>query len=160
MISGNKMKGILSESLFSTVIENTPLVSIDLIVENPSGQILLGQRLNKPAKSFWFVPGGRILKSETMECAFSRLTLNELNKIIPIENACLQGAYEHFYQDSFVDDNISTHYVVLAYKIKENIDINILPDEQHRHYKWFDKNELLSSDAVHFYTKNYFQDRK
>jgi colanic acid biosynthesis protein WcaH len=48
----------LEKDLFSTVIKSTPLVSIDLVVKNNRGQTLLGQRLNKPAKGFWFVPGG------------------------------------------------------------------------------------------------------
>ncbi|MDF5000441.1 NUDIX domain-containing protein, partial [Vibrio parahaemolyticus] len=68
----------LSKQRFSQVIESTPLVSIDLVIEDESGQVLLGERLNRPAQGFWFVPGGRILKDEKLEDAFARLTLEEL----------------------------------------------------------------------------------
>ena len=47
----------LDKEVFSSVIENTPLVSIDLVVKNKYGQTLLGKRLIKPAKAHWFVPG-------------------------------------------------------------------------------------------------------
>ena len=55
---------LLDKDTFSTVIQNTPLISIDLIVENKKGQILLGKRVNEPALGYWFVPGGRIFKDE------------------------------------------------------------------------------------------------
>lgn len=47
-------------------------------MENTQGQVLLGQRLNRPAQGYWFVPGGRIHKDETMTQAFARLTKEEL----------------------------------------------------------------------------------
>ena len=40
------------------VIKNAPLVSIDIIVKNKDGKILLGFRNNEPAKNTWFIPGG------------------------------------------------------------------------------------------------------
>ena len=54
----------LDEGTFKSVIENAPLVSIDLVVKNSLGQYLFGYRTNRPAKGFWFVPGGRIHKGE------------------------------------------------------------------------------------------------
>ncbi|HGU2589280.1 TPA: NUDIX domain-containing protein, partial [Escherichia coli] len=47
---------------FATIVRSTPLISIDLIVENEFGEILLGKRINRPAQGYWFVPGGRVLK--------------------------------------------------------------------------------------------------
>ncbi|TOB15241.1 NUDIX domain-containing protein, partial [Vibrio parahaemolyticus] len=55
----------LDEQTFKLVVASTPLVSIDLIIRNSKRQILLGQRTNRPAQGFWFVPGGRICKDET-----------------------------------------------------------------------------------------------
>ena len=48
----------LSREEFLKVVENTPLVSIDLIVQDPQGRILVGYRKNRPAQNTWFVPGG------------------------------------------------------------------------------------------------------
>ena len=57
----------LNKQAFTEVIDRTPLVSIDLVVENEKGEILFGLRKNRPAKDYWFVPGGRILKNETLK---------------------------------------------------------------------------------------------
>ncbi|KDS03655.1 glycosyl transferase in colanic acid biosynthesis [Salmonella enterica subsp. enterica serovar Heidelberg str. RI-11-014316] len=40
------------------MVRATPLISLDFIVENGQGEILLGQRLNRPAQGYWFVAGG------------------------------------------------------------------------------------------------------
>ncbi|EBV2538175.1 GDP-mannose mannosyl hydrolase, partial [Salmonella enterica] len=50
----------LRQEDFAAVVRTTPLISLDFIVENGQGEILLGQRLNRPAQGYWFVPGGRV----------------------------------------------------------------------------------------------------
>lgn len=74
----------LSTQDFATVVRSTPLISIDLIVENAQGEYLLGKRTNRPAQGFWFVPGGRVQKDETLADAFARLTQAELGLSLPI----------------------------------------------------------------------------
>lgn len=145
----------LSSEIFTTVLDSTPLVSIDLLVENPKGQILLGERKNRPAQGYWFVPGGRILKGESLADAFKRLTFGELGRSFSISEASLQGPYDHFYSDSVFGDSPSTHYVAIAYRINVN-NLPDLPEEQHSHYRWFSVNELLADSEVHPHTKAYF----
>ena len=148
----------LDKETFSTVIESTPLVSIDLVVKNKQGQALLGQRLNKPAKGFWFVPGGRILKDESMASAFKRLTLEELGQEFSIEQAALLGPFDHFYQDNVFGNEFSTHYVAIAYVLILNKELTELPlNIQHGIYQWFDVNTLLESETVHTHSKWYFE---
>jgi colanic acid biosynthesis protein WcaH len=148
----------LSEKVFSTVIENTPLVSIDLVVKNKQGQTLLGKRLNKPAKGYWFVPGGRILKYESLADAFIRLTKEELGQAFSIEQATLLGPYNHFYSDNVFGDEFSTHYVAIAYTLVIDDELTDLPiDIQHGGYQWFEIRSLLSNDEVHRNTKDYYE---
>ncbi|MDP2485790.1 GDP-mannose mannosyl hydrolase [Pseudoalteromonas marina] len=148
----------LDQQIFSTVIKSSPLVSIDLVVINQNGQALLGQRLNRPAKGFWFVPGGRILKNESLASAFKRLTHDELGTEFAIEQAALQGPYDHFYNDNVFGEEFSTHYVAISFVIKLTQPLSNLPmDVQHNGYKWFAINELLSDTAVHKHTKWYFE---
>ena len=146
----------LSKAKFTEVIKNSPLVSIDLVIENHNGQALLGERLNRPAKGNWFVPGGRILKNESMADAFKRLTQEELGQTFSIDTAQLLGPFDHFYTDNVFDESFSTHYVAIAYKLKINTPLTQLPQKQHGQYKWFSVSELLASDAVHLHTKWYF----
>ena len=145
----------LSKENFQTVISSTPLISIDLIVKNSQGEYLLGYRNNKPAQGYWFVPGGRILKDEPKHDAFSRLVQNELGIALDITNAKFLGVFEHFYDDCVFDDTISTHYVVLGYEIKLDINLAELPQDQHSEYKWISKDDLLSSENVHIHSKWY-----
>jgi colanic acid biosynthesis protein WcaH len=149
----------LNKETFQTVIASTPLISIDLVVKNSQGQYLLGYRTNQPAKNFWFVPGGRILKNESMDDAFRRLCKNELDINKTRGAAKFLGPFEHFYQDYVFGDDVTTHYVVMGYEITVDIDIATLPNEQHNQYKWLTKNELLARDDVHLHSKWYVSDR-
>ena len=147
----------LPQDIFTTVIASTPLVSIDLVVINSQGQALIGERLNRPAKSYWFVPGGRIQKNESLAQAFERLTLDELGESFSIHNATCMGAYDHFYDDCVFDPDISTHYVAIAYRLVLSTPLTNLPMyEQHSAYAWKTISELLADEMVHPNTKNYF----
>jgi len=147
--------------IFECVVRNAPLISIDLIVETKGELFLLGKRKNPPAKGFFFVPGGRILKSERLELAFKRIVRAELNIPFSINEAKFLGVFEHFYNENFLgNENFGTHYIVLAYHIKLSHSINLkkLPQEQHEIYSLFKKSEILSNNMVHPYTKIYFKE--
>ncbi|CNE67280.1 GDP-mannose mannosyl hydrolase [Yersinia nurmii] len=150
----------LDTSLFKTIVANTPLISIDLVVQDSQNRILLGKRLNRPAKNYWFVPGGRVRKDETLADAFTRLAKEELGFPISIQNAAFIGTFEHFYPDNFSEEDFSTHYVVLGYKLVIETPLVQLPKDQHSQYCWRAVDDLLSADDVHLHTKLYFQDRK
>ncbi|MDO6567901.1 GDP-mannose mannosyl hydrolase [Alteromonas sp. 1_MG-2023] len=147
----------LEKNVFTTVINSTPLVSIDLLIENPQGQVLLGYRNNRPAEGYWFVPGGRILKDESMNKAFKRLTLAELGLVFERKDAEFLGPYEHFYNDYVFGEGVTTHYVVLGYKLVCDLDISSLPSAQHNKFKWFEKCDMLASDNVHEHSKWYVE---
>lgn len=150
----------LDKETFSTVIESTPLVSIDLVVKNNQGEALLGERLNKPAKGDWFVPGGRILKNESLANAFKRLTLEELGQEFTIDQAELLGPFDHFYNDNVFGDEFSTHYVAIAYVLTLDENLKSLPmNVQHGAYQWFALDDLMASKKVHKHTKWYFENR-
>lgn len=148
---------MISNDKFKIVVENTPLISIDFIIENPQGHFLLGKRVNKPAKGYWFTLGGRIFKDETIDEAIKRLSTKEFNLKITQKKVIFHGVYEHFYDDSFVEDAISTHYVALAYRLKMDHEL-ILPKTEHNEYCYFSKEELLEHSNIHPYVKNYFKE--
>ena len=149
---------MLDLNTFKMVVENTPLISIDFIVKNGDNKILLGKRVNKPAQDFLFTLGGRVYKDEKLENAKKRILKNEIGLNIEEYNLKFIGIFEHFYRDSFVDDNITTHYVNLAYEINV-FHIQDLPKEQHNEYKWLSLDELMNSTIVHKYVKDYLKKR-
>ncbi|XYB84552.1 NUDIX domain-containing protein [Vibrio parahaemolyticus] len=64
-----------------------------MVIENAQGQTLLGLRNNRPAQGFWFVPGGRVLKGESLKDAFLRLCQDEVGLEVNIEDAIPLGSY-------------------------------------------------------------------
>ncbi|PKF63067.1 GDP-mannose mannosyl hydrolase [Psychromonas sp. psych-6C06] len=142
---------------FKSIIKNTPLVSIDLVVYNQKGEVLLGKRNNRPAQGYWFVPGGRILKDESMAEAFKRLTLNELGTEFTILDAQLIGPFDHFYTNNLTGEDFSTHYVALGYRLTIDDELLALPTKQHNDYNWFGVEQLLEHPQVHKHTRWYFE---
>lgn len=159
MKSNDSSKGQLKQDVFRQVVASTPLVSIDFIVRNDLGMVLLGRRVNRPAQGYWFVPGGRVRKDERLAAAFERLTEDELGIRLPFSTADFIGPFEHFYPDNFSGTDFSTHYVVLGYELISGTSLDTLPVEQHSNYQWFSVQELLDSEQVHPHTKLYFLHR-
>ena len=148
--------GWLDADTFATVVHSTPLISIDLLVENEQGDYLLGLRNNRPAQGYWFVPGGRVKKNETLDAAFQRLTTEELGITLERRQAIFKGVYEHCYSDSVFGEQPSTHYIVLAYQLvlpAESVQLSV---QQHNNTQWLKTNAILANPNVHQYTKLYF----
>lgn len=146
----------MNEEDFGRIVATTPLVSIDLILRNPHGQVLLGFRQNRPAQNTWFVPGGRIRKNERLADAWHRLAEVELGTTL--EAPRLLGVYEHFYEDNALDmPSVGTHYVVVACEAGLPAGAVLKPDQQHAKLEWWDVDKLLASPDVHANTKAYFQ---
>lgn len=149
----------LTDETFRTVVASTPLVSIDLVVQNAEGEILLGQRVNRPAQGFWFVPGGRIQKNESLDAAFRRLTQGELGLAFERGAARLLDVYEHFYADSVFGEaaaNPDTHYVVLGYHLRWPTGVTLVPPaDQHDRYRWWPMAEMQASAEVHANSRAY-----
>lgn len=149
----------LPNETFKSVIQHTPLISIDLIVRNEQGEVLLGKRVNAPAKGYWFVPGGRVRKNETLDDAFVRLVREELGieSGVTRTDAKFLGVFEHFYDNCVFGDDVSTHYIVLGYELiyqdLKNISKN---KDQHENYDVFNISRLKLMENVHQYSKNYF----
>lgn len=147
----------LDSTTFLKIVELTPLVSVDLILRNDRGGILLGFRRNQPAKDCWFVPGGKILKDERIPDAIRRISHAELGFTLDPASGSFKGVYEHLYPDNFAGaDGISTHYIVLAHEFRLKPEVRICGDEQHAELRWWQVADLLADPAVHQNTKAYF----
>jgi colanic acid biosynthesis protein WcaH len=152
-----KNKHWLEPKDFAQVVRNTPLISIDLALRDPDGAALLGYRTFEPAKGYWFVPGGRIGKTETLDEAFARVLKTETGIVIARESARFLGVFEHFYETNRFDDpSYGTHYVVLAYEIALQNRPNIKSDEQHSRMKWLSPAAIVADPTVHPNTQAYF----
>ena len=146
---------MLDAQTFKTVIENTPLVSLDLCLLC-DGQVLLGKRTNEPLKGEWFTPGGRIHKNETWQDALLRIVKAELGLCdTAVESFSLMGVWDHFYNNSAVDQNTSTHYVNLPHYAEFKSRPQITLDDQHGEFKWFDLSVVSNDEKFHLNIRNY-----
>jgi colanic acid biosynthesis protein WcaH len=148
----------ITEEQFSHIVRNSPLVSIDLIITDPSGCALVGLRNNEPAKGTYFVPGGVIRKGEGIKEAFNRILRTETGYEASIGLAHFAGVFEHFYPTNrFNNPGYGTHYVVLAYRLGVNRRPEIRLDDQHSESKWMSAADILAAPDVHENTKAYFR---
>jgi colanic acid biosynthesis protein WcaH len=147
----------LDTRTFAAVVANTPLIAIDLIIEDAHGAVLFGLRNNTPARGVWFVPGGRVRKNETLDDAFSRIGLDEVGLHATRAQGRFIGTYEHFYSTNFMESpGVTTHYVVLAYHLRAEPHTLVLPKRQHSEYLWMLPAQAIQHPAVHPYAKAYF----
>ena len=100
---------MLDSQTFQTIVQSTPLVSIDFCLVC-KGQILLGKRNKEPLRGQWFTPGGRIQKNESWQNALRRIALSELGMFVEnLDVFELMGVWDHFYPNSMFDNKMSTH---------------------------------------------------
>lgn len=150
----NIKSGYISHKQYYDVVKLTQLVSVDLLVKN-NGRYLLGKRKNKPAQGFLFVPGGKVYNNETIHQGIRRIAKEEIGlsdfDYTPI------GVYEHIYDDNYCDDQFGTHYIVHAFEIKTNADIDITRfNQQHESVHWLSSSEIKEDNRVHLFNKYYF----
>jgi colanic acid biosynthesis protein WcaH len=116
-----------------TIVENVPLVSVDLVVRVGDG-VLLGKRENDPARGEWFVPGGTVKKNERLVDAVHRIAREELGVDVDVERRL--GAYEHLYDTSDVDGVDSKHYLANGFVVRPQSEA-FTPDDQHADLRVF-----------------------
>lgn len=148
----------LDRESFRRLIESAPLASIDLLVTDPHGRLLVGRRRNEPAKGFYFVPGGRIKKDETNAAALERIGQNELGiDGLVWDPSAVVGVFDHHYETNALgEQGISTHYVVVAYRLEVDSEF-APPREQHDAYEWITPEELSGASdlPIHPNTRAY-----
>lgn len=161
-LANDAAAGLLHWSMFQQAVSALPLVSVDWVLTNLAGELLVGQRLNAPARSTWFTPGGRIRKGEALAQALSRVAQDELGAtpelaITLMQRGQLMGAWDHFYSDAAFSDAVSTHYVNLphwATLTTEEVNALRLPlGEQHGEWKWMPLAE--AAHTVHPWVQPY-----
>lgn len=149
---------IISEEEFTFHISQLPLVSIDLLIRNSEGSVLLGKRENRPARGHWFVPGGRIRRMEGLDEAFRRIAHAELGVFFELGGAKFHGVFQHMYDDSAFSEEIGSHYISIAMELEiRNLDLGNLPQIQHKEYRWFELQEIANDIEVHDRTKEFFE---
>ena len=75
--------------------------------------------------------------------------------VIAVEDFSLMGVWDHFYNNSAVDQQISTHYVNLPHYAGFESKPAITLDDQHGEFGWFDLSMVVKDEKFHPYMRNY-----
>lgn len=150
---------MLSRQAYYNIIQQTTLTSIDLFFVN-GNRILLGRRLNEPAKNYWFTPGCRTYKYETQRQGIQRVAKQEVGLNIDPNLAKFIGVYDHIYINNFMDNSFGTHYVNSAYMylLSDAEYETIQKDEQHDSLLMMSIDEVLRNENVHLFVRNTLND--
>ena len=156
----------LNSTDFARAIDLCPIVAIDFLVtsikEDGSFLVLLGKRKNPPAKNFWFTPGGRVRKGESISAASTRIFNDEfginLTKVLS-DRLSLVGLFDHFYDDSPLAANLSSHYVDVLYSLsltecpEEFLEKIKRQNNQHDEWKWVSRSISEKNNMIHPYVE-------
>ena len=153
------MINILDKNLWKSIVENMPIPAKDLLFYSKKKGLLMGKRMNKPAKNYYFVPGGRVFKNESRNDAIKRISIQEVDFSIDSEQCFSIGVYDHFYDDSIWENtNITTHYIIEAILIPiEDNQEKFNVDSQHSDFLWINESNIDTLN-VHEYSKKYLFD--
>lgn len=130
-----------------TIVANTPIVSVDLLVRHEDG-LLFGKRRNEPLQGEWFLPGGRVHKGETREEAVGRVAREELGLEVRIVESL--GAFEHIYETADVEVEDGKHYLANGYVV-DVVAGELRTDDQHEDLRAFE----TPPEPIHEYLENY-----
>ncbi|MFL2952301.1 MAG: hypothetical protein ACJZ67_06125, partial [Candidatus Thalassarchaeaceae archaeon] len=67
------------------------------------------------------------------------------------------GVFQHMYDDSAFSEDIGSHYVSIAMELEiRNLELENLPQIQHKEYRWFGLHDMMNDANVHDRTKEFF----
>lgn len=126
--------GQLPAEEYQQMLRRMPILCVDGVVTNERGQYLLVRRANAPMKGLWWVPGGRVLKGESLEAAFSRKMREELGIDVKILGPIGYFEVQHD-DDPRWPDGVHQVSVVFA---AEPLSLDITLDAQSAEWGFFD----------------------
>ena len=121
---------------YQQILRRLPILCVDGVVVNQRGQFLLVKRRNAPMQGEWWVPGGRVLKGETLEAAFIRKMREELG--IEVRILMPLGYFEVQHDDDPRGGSDGVHQVSVVFAaVPTTLDVTL--DAQSSDWGFFDR---------------------
>jgi len=143
-LNDNSAKYIHQE-LYNQILINMPIACVDIALVS-HGSVLLVKRKDAPAQGEWWVPGGRVIKGETMIATAQRKALDEVGIRVHV------GPIVHTDETIFNDGpcGIAVHSINSCFFVyPEAPDFSPSLDSHHADWRWV--NTIDSS--LHPYVK-------
>jgi colanic acid biosynthesis protein WcaH len=126
---------ILSADQYAQMLERMPVLCVDGLIVDQRGHFLLVKRRNAPRQGQWWVPGGRVLKGETLEAAFERKMREELGVDVRILMPVGYFEIQHTDDPRGGDDGVHQVSVVFAATAESG---RVTLDEQSSEWGFFE----------------------
>jgi ADP-ribose pyrophosphatase YjhB (NUDIX family) len=136
----------MSKAEFDEVYSKVPRLTVEVILKNPDGEILLTKRAIEPAKGQWHIPGGTVYFGEAVLDAVKRVAQKELS-VTPIEmknNGYIE--YPSHYKNS-IDCPVGLVFEVAKYEDEIKV------DDEASEAKWF----KFTPDNLHIDQKHFLE---
>ncbi len=106
----------LSYEDFLLSLRLSPRLSLELILEHPREGTLLILRDKPPFENNWHLPGGFLLRGESIADCFKRISKDELGRSVEVEKGEFLGLFEN------IDDDPRGHilHYVSRFKMKDS----------------------------------------
>lgn len=130
------MKKDLPEKEFLDISKKTPLINVDLLIQNEVGEVLLSWRDDEYCGTGWHIPGGIIRHGETLRERLELTALRELKRLPVFEGAPCKIT------EIFNEQEYRNHFISLLYKGRCNRNeintVSIESSHQPGDLSWFD----------------------
>ncbi len=83
----------LSEAEFKQIYAKVPRLTVEVIIKNQKGEILLTKRAIPPCQGQWHLPGGTVRLGESLLAAVRRVSEREVG--LRVDDARLKGYIEY-----------------------------------------------------------------
>ncbi|CCF82296.1 NUDIX domain-containing protein [Nitrolancea hollandica] len=143
--------------IFEYILEYAAIPTFDLVIEVPSGGVILVRRKIAPYANQWALPGLRMLKPEGIEDTLVRIAKNEVGLNIDPRKRIFLGQFVGRFRTEHNRQDLSTGYAVRA----ESVEV-ILNSDHFSSWKLIDSVEDVPSNIgamYKFYLECYFDNR-
>lgn len=131
---------------YKMILENMPIVCVDGVIINEDNEYLLVRRINEPMKNVFWIPGGRLLKNETLEEGIRRKMKQELDIYVKVEK--LLGFFEEFFERSSNEISSGLHVISFVFLLAIHNQSDIKLDDQSSEWKWSKKLPLKLTEKL------------
>jgi len=139
----------IDNDLYDQILRVMPIPSVDLIVVDDAGRVLLAKRTNEPGKGYWWFPGGRVHFLETRLEASRRKLKEECG--LEAEQIVEIGTYDVIVERS--DHTEKLHGITTLFYAMVGMQVNYILDSQNSEADWRLPHEWLRLD-LHPFVQN------
>ena len=128
---------MIPEPLWREIVANVPIICVDVVIVR-DGKALLVLRGDPPAKGEWWLPGGRVLKNESLKEAAHRKALEEVGL------DCHVGPAIYSVETRFMEEDVQSFNTV--YLLWPKVGEEVKLDATCKDFRWVEDKDEMNLD--------------